>query len=277
MVYADFSRRRPEVELSREPELRIPADDAAHDGLETWFGRTPLLQELIYQIQTIRFVLIAVLLVTLTAGFSLTYLQTQTAIDALDLIVDPSYVGELPAYTGLYSSLGILAWCVSATACMLCGALLRDERTTTPLVRYLMSFGIFTAILCLDDLFLVHEEGRMFLADLFNFSQTSKAPLVFEAVIFLGYVAIGGYIGLTYWSVIRKTEVLLLGAAVASLGSSMVVDVGMFVIPSNILHSSIGDVMEELMKFNGILLWMAYAVRLSNQSIRSRMSETNAE
>lgn len=212
-------------------------------------------------------------LLTILAGLVLIYVHYQTNVNPLVLLVDPVAESGLPAYTGVYSNVGILMWWSAATVCTLCGALLWSERRVTQLSRFLLVLGLYSAVLCLDDMFLLHEEAGLRLAQYLDLSDNLHVRSILEAPFFLAYAALSVYVVRRFWSVIRDTDFLLLGAAVGSLASSAGIDVAVYMFPGNVSRPVVADIAEDLLKLNGIVLWLAYAVRTGCQRVRSRMNQ----
>ncbi len=95
---------------------------------------------------------------TLLAGaFALTQ---WLGIPFVDLTRDAAivYTKEAPLYGGYLSNLGAVLWTISATSCFFAAATLHPSH---PMRRemwlFLMWFGALTAILLVDDLFMMHE------------------------------------------------------------------------------------------------------------------------
>lgn len=65
---------------------------------------------------------------------------------------DPLALTKGKPYFGLLSNIGILFWCATTTACLFVSTLVQKNR------RFFIMSGLFTLLLLLDDLFLLHEE-----------------------------------------------------------------------------------------------------------------------
>jgi hypothetical protein len=68
---------------------------------------------------------------------------------------DPASSQGFPAYVGAISYLGVLAWTAGATAALV-GSY--AAAPGAPARRFLLAAGVLTAVLALDDLFLLHEQ-----------------------------------------------------------------------------------------------------------------------
>lgn len=69
------------------------------------------------------------------------------------ILGDPSTFTEQPAYLGLISDLGFVGWWTAAVACLIAASV-------TPVATYrraLVVGGVLSAVLCLDDLMMLHE------------------------------------------------------------------------------------------------------------------------
>jgi len=208
------------------------------------------------------------------AGLVLIYVHYRTPVNPLVLLVDPFAEVGLPAYTGVYTNVGILLWCASAVVWFFSAALLWQQPGTASLRCMFTSLGLFSAVLCLDDMFLLHEELGLRLAMAFNLTATPHARSVLEAPMFVAYAALGACIVLRYWDAIRRTDYLLLASATISLAASIVIDVGIYALPSEFDRwLYVADIAEDLLKLGGILFWFAYAARTGFLSVRQAMSE----
>ena len=161
---------------------------------------------------------------------------------------DPASIASQPVNFGLLSNIGVLFWCVAATVCLFSyWALWQLARRRPPLL--LLSAGLFTTLLLLDDLFLFHE--RLYPRFLFG-----------ETVAMLLYAAIAlGIVG-RFWRTIRRSEFIFLILALGFLGLSVIVDLAFEDDPY---------LLEAGSKLLGIFNWAIYWTRLGLQQLRSRV------
>lgn len=71
-----------------------------------------------------------------------------------DLVRDPTAVLGGPFHAGVLSNIGVLGWTTAAAVSGFGAALVPDRRFR----RYLVATSALTAVLCLDDLLLIHDE-----------------------------------------------------------------------------------------------------------------------
>jgi hypothetical protein len=167
-------------------------------------------------------------------------------------------VTDVHLLTGLVSSLGILCWCVSATACGLAAALLAPFRSSMGEVRFLAGAALLSAYLGLDDLFVFHEDLalRVFGID--------------EKVVI-------GSIGLATLAVLvscrrlifTRTQWALLALALAWLSVSVALDT---VLEQQMFRY--GDWMyfwEDGAKWLGLVAWAAYWVGTARDLVAARL------
>ncbi len=89
--------------------------------------------------------------------------RLQDAVPVENLMRDPAAIAIHPIYYGAFSNLGILFWSASAAVCFLGSYLLGQLSAETQLsarsgaAQFLLAFGCFSTVLCLDDLFMLHE------------------------------------------------------------------------------------------------------------------------
>lgn len=177
-----------------------------------------------------------------------------TSISALDLIYDPVSVGRLPAYTGLLSHIGVLLWWAAASVCAFSALLLqRQTATTAARVRFLLASAALSALLALDDLFVLHEE-------------LATAMLGGnEEILFAGYALLTLLCFSWFRSVIGQTDVIILALALVSLGISTAIDVVAHWQGNDLIKGN--DFVEESFKLLGIAWWLTYFTRICYVSI----------
>lgn len=156
---------------------------------------------------------------------------------------DVAQIVHLPFYTGIFSNLGIMLWSATA-ACAFIGAVLL-WRANPKKARFLLASGVFTAWLGFDDMIQLHEEFM---------PKTLHIP---EEAVFAFYILIAAGYLLYYLRVIyQETDFLLLGVALAFMGTSVLVDTFMDHV-----------FLEDGAKFMGIIFWVAYYSRTAVQQI----------
>lgn len=75
-----------------------------------------------------------------------------------DFTRDPAYLGEMAPWSGFLSNLGVLCWCGGAVVCFVTWGVLSRQETESKLALFYLLAGLYTSLLMLDDLFLLHEE-----------------------------------------------------------------------------------------------------------------------
>jgi hypothetical protein len=170
---------------------------------------------------------------------------TQPWIDPAMLLRDPLAVAELvPAgcckvYYGAVSSLGVLLWAAGAAICLFAACLVLALRRGFYALAFLVSGGLLTGFLAIDDLFLVHE----------NVLPAFGVP---EPVTYGAYLAAGlGYLAVS-WRQIMAHDYALFFAAAGLLVLSAMIDWQ--------FHSEhpLRIVLEDGAKFAGIFAWVTF-------------------
>lgn len=172
-----------------------------------------------------------------------------------NLTRDTAQVAMVPVYTGVLSNLGVLAWTVGAWAALLAAAALTGRSAER---RFLFASGLVTVVLLLDDFFMLHE-------------------IVFPRYVGIPeYVVYGLYAMMLAWLLIahrrvilERTPYLLLAVATAALGLMLLADVleSVSPLPGHYL-------VEDGLKFFGIVNWSAYLVLVSLRCLRQRTGST---
>lgn len=157
---------------------------------------------------------------------------------------DPASVMNAHFYTGILSNIGILFWCIAATTCLFACLLLIKLRGETAEAYFLLYFGTLSAMLLIDDFFLLHE----ILSDLIFKS---------ERLVYLMYMLILGY-GLVYFrQLILRTDFKLLTISLGFFSASVVFDL----LPEG--WSAWHHLLEDGAKFMGIVVWCNYFAKIS--------------
>lgn len=157
---------------------------------------------------------------------------------------DVSAVLEGPFYAGTYAQLTILVWSVPAAVALTAAYVMR--RVGLPArARLLLAAGLITAIMVIDDMFLVHESLAKYL------HITEKAePAAYLLMI----------VGFTYW--FRRqlgVNALLALGALGCWGISATLD--------NLLHLSSDFAVEDGMKLVGVGIWTYMVLRLATDAL----------
>ncbi len=169
------------------------------------------------------------------------------------LFRDPVTAGGLPTYAGLISGLGIVLWVTTAGICLFAYWQARPAGYVPDGARYLLAIGLLTAVLGLDDLYQLHERVA---------PRVLRIP---ENVVLGSYgVALAGiFVGFRR-TLLNEADVLL-AAALATLGGSLVVDL---LAPNRGWYY----LTEDGLKFVGIFLWATFHVRLAYRHSRQGMA-----
>lgn len=160
-----------------------------------------------------------------------------------DLTRDPLTTFQAAPYVGLLSQIGILLWAAAAAVCLFGASVLRRRAEGAEEKRFLLTSGLATLALGLDDAFLFHEE----------FVPYFGVP---QGLVFIVYAVLLALYAWRFARVILKTEYALLMMALVFFGVSLAVDVA---------HPEVLGQYELLVedgaKLVGILSWLVYFVR----------------
>ncbi len=187
---------------------------------------------------------LAVILIPLALLFltALVCLFTETPVG--DFTRDPASLGDLSPFAGVISNLGALCWCAGSVVCLVGWALLSKQKTQPKLALFFQLAGLYTALLMLDDLFLLHEE-------------IFPVFLPFgEKFIIAGY----GLLlisGLYYFrEIIRSSKYRFLLVAIGFFAMSVGIDLIQDEV--EVLVGTWRILFEDGFKFLGIVCWLAY-------------------
>ena len=209
----------------------------------------------------------ATILVAITGGVALLLgavyaMHRVRGTSVLRLLRDPA--GQMgDPFLGAISQMGVLGWAAAASVCIFTRAALRYDSSEAEPSRFLLGMGVLTGVLCLDDLYLIHERiGPQYLG----------LP---EEVLFGAYGLGAAALLLRFRRTLWHTDVYLLSAAFLAFAVSIVVDVTEFVL----LFATITEqvLIEDGAKLIGIFLWAAYLIRTAAETVRGVCDEAALE
>ena len=153
---------------------------------------------------------------------------------------------EVPIYTGFFSQIGIFFWIATATLCLFSASIKGSNQENLRLKRFLFISGLVTMLLCLDDIFLLHEVVYPYMG-------------IPEKVVYGIYGIVIISWGLKFNRIILQTDYILLLLAFFFFALSIFLDV--FPIPD--LNPFLW---EDGFKMAGIISWFFY---FSGNSVRA--------
>lgn len=202
--------------------------------------------------------LIRVLAVCLP-GIILTGAVLQTVVDPRLLFLDPLVAAEVSGdccrtYYGIISTLGVMMWVATATACLFSAMVLRRLGAPERLIRFALLAGSISGWLAFDDAFLFHEN----IAPKLGLPQTGV--LAFYVLVAMAYCI--GHV-----REIFQADSVIFGLAGTFLATSVGLDV--------VLHSTDSGIvsLEDGAKFIGIACWMAFHLTAMSSLLRRQFSK----
>lgn len=206
-----------------------------------------MLEQITMQSRALYRVLFLIILIPLLflAAVAVISVQTEHAIGTLTR--DPMTVANLHPITGVVSNVGVLTWAVGAAVSLFTAVVLLRRGDERPFALFLLTAGLLTAWLLLDDFFLLHE------IILPHYLGLTERPL------FLIYGTLGLGWFFLFRNEIRQTDFLLLLSGVFFFGASILIDG----FQENV-QAVVGEwriLLEDGFKFIGIFGWCAYLVR----------------
>jgi hypothetical protein len=167
-------------------------------------------------------------------------------------------LGDLPFFAGLISQIGGMLWSVTLGICLFTLILLNGQKRNIAAKKFLLGAVILTAILLMDDIFLVHEDiGPDYLH-------------VGEKTIVIAYFLITLYFLFINRNEILTSDYLILGVALAMFGISIFLDAADlddYDRYSFIFTEQFQIFLEDGFKFVGITTWLLYFARYSFQTL----------
>lgn len=164
---------------------------------------------------------------------------------------------EAHPLTGVQSNIGVLIWCATAAVCLFSHGILRyDCGAGGGESSFFLCSGLFTALLAIDDLFLVHED---LLHRYLGSWAYGKALYVVYGLFMVWYVV-------RFRSMLARSEYGLLVVALLVFGAALAIDYF-----DDIWGSPWRIFWEDGFKLTGIMTWCGYLTRVCFQAIGKRL------
>jgi len=158
-------------------------------------------------------------------------------------------IGDLPAYAGFMSQLGVILWFAAATVCIIGAKVLAVQQRFLNFQQFLWFSGLLTILLGLDDAFLLHE----------RFLPNMGIP---EKVIMTFYGSIVAAYACRFLHTILSTQYVVLVSALMFFGVSISLD--LFPIANIDPY-----LFEDGAKMVGIIAWFVYFYQTTMTAIRA--------
>ena len=155
---------------------------------------------------------------------------------------DPADIMHYPAYIGALSNLGNLLWAMTTIICLFGAIIVKQHRTSSFTYHFFLASGIFSFILGMDDLFLLHDHVLPHLLHI---------P---EGVFYFLYLITIIVILIYFLPLILKYEYLLLGTSVVLFGLSRCI----LIFP---LSFDPLKITADLLKHSGTIFWLIFFYR----------------
>ncbi|MBL4774896.1 MAG: hypothetical protein JKY87_02400 [Mariprofundus sp.] len=205
-------------------------------------------KEQYYRLKLLIFICVGV---GLTAMFAIYGLHQAIGNISISMLTKDS-LGSVhaPIYIGILSNIGIMLWSSTVAVCLFAAVHIRFYSSKSAIGRFLLFSAMLTFFLAIDDAFMLHES---------IFPDYLHWP---EIAIYMIYaVMLGGYF-MCCWRYILETDYLLLFCALFFLGGSVVMDT---LFP----YSDIETFFEDVLKFCGIVFWLAYFSKTASAAIEA--------
>ena len=176
-------------------------------------------------------------------------------VDVGSIVRDPASVLDGHPLVGALSQLGVIIWWVTASVCLFSFLVALKWGAPRATLVFLLTSGLLTAWLAVDDQFLIHDDLASRYLGLRE-RHVMAVLLVLAAGWFLANLR-----------VIRRTEWGLLAVSLGLLAASIATDLAVQTFADDL--STIGSgldwslLLEDGLKFMGIVGWSAYLVRFS--------------
>ncbi len=172
-----------------------------------------------------------------------------------DVTRDPVTILDAHPLVGALSAFGVILWWFTVSVCLFTFALARSLGMSRSVRLFLLTSGLFTLLLAIDDQFLIHDD------------LASRYLGMREREVMAIYLLIAALYVIVNRAVIRRSEWIILAAALVFFGSSIAFDylVQMTMTSSESIGIGLdwGMLIEDGLKLMGIAGWSAYLLRFS--------------
>lgn len=167
----------------------------------------------------------------------------QTYVPVEYITRDPAAIAGHPIYYGAISNLGILLWSASVTACLLGSIIVKILKDCVEAASFFLAFGSLSFVLCMDDLFLLHED---------LFPRRLNLP---EEVTFLAYAIAVSAVLFRFRKFLLKNQPALFGTALLLFAFSLSSDLIFSLFE---LEGGAAYAIEDGFKLIAIFAWCSY-------------------
>ena len=150
-----------------------------------------------------------------------------------------------PIGVGMISNIGVLLWGAAASICFFVAF---AEKTAQEDYKFLLLGGIFSALLCIDDFFLLHDR------------------YVGPDFLYLTYLTLSILLLIRFWKILKKIGLFRLVISIFFLALSVLFDR----IIQDLFNQSyeLTQLIEEGFKFLGIACWLNFWCKASSNVLR---------
>jgi hypothetical protein len=180
-------------------------------------------------------------------------LQNKAPISVL--VRDIFATADIPSYTGFFSNLGVMVWCMTATVCFFTILILRNQIKKS-IRNFLIYAGSLSVMFMLDDFFLLHERYY--------------SRIVHETKVYLIYLIMLAVFLLTFRRIIIQSEFIFLILTILFWGFSVGLDAIESILYNNPdLTPQLFYLVEDGSKLLGIVSWAIYTSRFCLKELQT--------
>ena len=196
----------------------------------------------------------------------LVFIKVQDKVPIYYLTLDPLavcheqfklYHENLHFYAGTLSNIGVLFWCAATTVCWFSFALLFELRAKQKLQVFFLASGAVTAVLLLDDLFILHTLGFPYYLGI-----PQKIVFLIYSCILIAYLT-------SFYRLILSTEKISFVFALIFFALSILFDRQVIPVPDHWLDNGNNLLLEDGFKILGIVSWFYYFFQLGITEIKN--------
>lgn len=166
-----------------------------------------------------------------------------------------AYTRDAPYYSGSLSNLGGIIWTVGVAVSLFAAWMLcRMGPAHAEMSRFLLTYGVLTLILLLDDLFMIHETITLITG------RSQKVTLLAQGLV-------AGWFLIRYHRLILQSRWSIMAVAMVFFSGSLVVDFDLVIFTDRFHH-----LFEDGSKFIGLVIWSGYGVITSASALHAAIN-----
>ncbi len=187
------------------------------------------------------------ILPSLAIYISILFITSNAGIETSLVLRDLLQTCDYPIGVGMISSLGVILWAAASAICLF--SYTSNLINKKSYKRLVIIGGFFSGLLCLDDLFLLHDKKQ-----------------INQDILYTIYIALAIFLIIKFGHLIKEIDIYAFLGSAFLLALSVISDIFQDFLPIN--YETV-QILEEGFKFIGITAWLYFWNKASYKAISS--------